>query len=195
MSAARLLVVMLAGLVLAPSALAGGGSYVFDGGSHRDRAQVRAALEASSFDWNIVPATVTIHLRQGVQPSSSRGEIWLDTDLLAAGRFGWAVVQDEYAHQVDHFLFDHGTRARLNGLLGGGDWCYGVAGLAHGNYGCERFASTLVWAYWPSADNSYRPASAADEAAAMPPAAFRSLMSQLVGAKHPAFSKRRASAR
>jgi hypothetical protein len=192
MSAARLLVVMLAALVLAPSALAGGGSYVFDGGSHRDRAQVRAALEASSFDWNIVPATVTIHLRQGVQPSSSRGEIWLDTDLLAAGRFGWAVVQDEYAHQVDHFLFDHGTRTRLNGLLGGGDWCYGVAGLAHGNYGCERFASTLVWAYWPSGDNSYRPASARDESAAMAPASFRSLMSQLIGAPTLSFSKRRS---
>src|SRR5918996_1814694 len=104
MSAARLLVVMLAALAFAPSALAGGGSYVFDGGSQRERAQVRAALEASAFDWGLVPATVTIHLRQNVQPRSSRGEIWLDTDLLAAGRFGWAVVQDEYAHQLDHFL-------------------------------------------------------------------------------------------
>jgi hypothetical protein len=192
MSAARILLVVLAALVLAPSALAGGGSYVFDGGSPREQAQVRAALEASSFDWSIVPATVTIHLRQGVQPSSSRGEIWLDTDLVAAGRFGWAVVQDEYAHQIDHYLFDAATRSRLNQLLGGRDWCYGVAGLAHGAYGCERFASTLVWAYWPSQHNAYRPASARDESAAMAPAAFRSLMSRLVGAPQPTFSKRRS---
>jgi hypothetical protein len=191
MSAARIALVVLAGLVLAPSALAGGGSYVFDGGTAREQAQVRAALEASSFDWNLVPATVTIHLRRGAQPSSSRGEIWLDTDLLAAGRFGWAVVQDEYAHQVDHFLFDDATRGRLNRLLGGRDWCYGVAGLAHGSYGCERFASTLVWAYWPSQHNAYRPSSARDESAAMAPAAFRSLMSRIVGAPQPAFSKRK----
>jgi hypothetical protein len=191
MSAARFLVVMLAALALAPSALAGGGSYVFDGGRPHDHAQVRAALEASAFDWGLVPATVTIHLRQGIQPSSSRGEIWLDTDLLAAGRFGWAVVQDEYAHQVDHFLFDDAARSRLNGLLGGGDWCYGVAGLGHGEYGCERFASTLVWAYWPSADNSYRPESAEDESAAMAPAGFRALMSELVGAPRVTLSKRR----
>jgi hypothetical protein len=184
---------MLAALALAPSALAGGGSYVFDGGTQRERAQVRAALEASAFDWSLVPATVTIHLRHGVQPSSSRGEIWLDTDLLASGRFGWAVVQDEYAHQLDHFLFDDATRARLNSVLGAGDWCYGVAGLGHGRYGCERFASTLVWAYWPSSDNAYRPVSARDESAAMAPAAFRSLMSKLVGAPQPAFAKRRLS--
>jgi hypothetical protein len=190
MTAARIALVVLAALVLAPSALARGGSYVFDGGTPRAQGQVRQALEASSFDWSLVPATVTIHLRKGVQPSSSKGEIWLDTDLLATGRFAWAVVQDEYAHQVDHYLFDVATRGRLNRLLGGHDWCYGVEGLAHSAYGCERFASTLVWAYWPSRDNAYRPASARDESAAMAPSAFRSLMRSLLGAPEPATSKR-----
>ncbi len=92
------------------------------------------------------------------------------------------MVQDEYAHQVDFYLFDAGTRAYVNRELGGLDWCYGVAGLAHSDYGCERFSSTLVWAYWPSRDNAYRPESPLDESAAMAPARFRALMTELVDA-------------
>ena len=55
-----LLVSLLAVLALAGTAAAGGGTYVFDGGTPIQRAQVRAALEASAFDWNLVPARVTI---------------------------------------------------------------------------------------------------------------------------------------
>ena len=47
------------------TALAKGGRYVFDGGTQVERTQVRAALEASTFDWNIVPGQITIHLQQG----------------------------------------------------------------------------------------------------------------------------------
>ena len=43
----------------------------------------------------------------------------------------------------------------------------------------------VAWAYWPSKDNSYRPASFTDESASMPPAAFRTLLSSLVGLPTP----------
>ena len=49
-------------------------------------------------------------------------------------------------------------------------------------YGCERFASTLAWAYWPNAQNSMKPAGAKDESAAMAPAKFRQLMGIMIGA-------------
>lgn len=175
---------LLAALALAGAAQAAGGDYVFDGGTPRQQKTVRAALQASAFDWSLVPARVTIHIEPGLDGSHARpGHIWLDTDLVDAGRFSWAVVQDEYAHQIDFFLFDGAMRERVNRELGGRDWCYGVAGLRHSDYGCERFSSTLVWSYWPSRQNAYRPASRHDESAAMRPARFRALMSELLGVR------------
>jgi hypothetical protein len=175
------LVTLAAALVFTGAAQAAGGNYVFDGGTAKEQAQVRAALAASAFDWSVVPAQVTIHLARGTEPHATPGHVYLDTDALTAGRFAWATVQDEYAHQVDFFLFDGPTRERLNRALGGADWCYTVPGLDHSQYGCERFASTLVWAYWPSEDNAYKPTSRADESAAMAPAQFRALMQELTG--------------
>lgn len=180
---ARVLLILasvVAALSFANSAQAGGGNYVFDGGTARQQAQVKAALEASSFDWNIVPAQITIHIAPGTGTYARRGHIYLDADLLTADRFAWGSVQDEYSHQVDFFLFTDEQRQRLNKALGGRDWCYGVAGLAHGEYGCERFSSTLVWSYWQSKDNSYRPVSRTDESAAMAPAKFRTLLTQIL---------------
>jgi len=176
------LAAVVSALALAGNAQAAGGNYVFDRGTVAEQAQVRAALNASAFPWSLVPRQVTIHI--GVYGTSHAlpGHIYLDGGLLDAGRFAWATVQDEYAHQVDFFLFDAATRTRLTTELGAKDWCYGVAGLGHGEYGCERFASTLVWAYWPSKDNAYRPESKQDESAAMSPARFRALMATLVGA-------------
>ncbi len=49
-------------LVLPATALAGGGNYAFDGATPAERATVRAALNASAFDWGIVPKRVTIHV-------------------------------------------------------------------------------------------------------------------------------------
>jgi hypothetical protein len=169
-------------LAVAPAAHAAGGTYTIEGGTPVHAAQIRAALDASSFDWGLVPAPITIHVKDGVTSSATPGHIWLDPDLVAAGVFSWATIQDEYAHQVDFFLFDRSTRTRLTRLLGATAWCREVRGLRHGAYGCERFASTLVWAYWPSRSNAYRPASRRDESAAMAPAAFRTLMGTLVGA-------------
>lgn len=177
-----LLAAVLGSLALAGTAQAAGGDYVFDGGTPRQQAQVKAALDASAFNWSLVPERVTIHIRRVDGSHATPGHIWLDASLLDAGRFSWAIVQDEYAHQVDFLLLDAGSRARMASALGGRDWCYGVAGLAHHEYGCERFASTLVWAYWPSKDNAYRPISPTDESAAMAPAWFRALLSELLGA-------------
>jgi hypothetical protein len=80
---------------------------------------------------------------------------------------------------VDYLLLDDAERAVLLQQLGGRDWCYGVPGLAHDQYGCERFASTLAWSFWPSPENSMRPTRRGDESAAMAPAKFRALVSRL----------------
>jgi len=179
------LAVLLVASALPASAFAGGGNYGFDGGTPAQQAQVRAALEVSAFDWNVVPERVTIHLRPDVPSHATRGHIWLDSGLVSSGRFAWATIQDEYAHQVDFFLFDPATRTQLTGQLGARDWCYDVKGLAHHEYGCERFSSTLVWSFWPSKHNAYRPTSASDESAAMAPKRFRSLVTGLLGMQNP----------
>jgi hypothetical protein len=180
-----LLVVSIASLALPAGALAQGGDYVFDGGTKAQRGQVRAALGASLFDWSAVPTRVTIHIQPDIPTQATPGHIWLDARLVSSGRFAWAAIQDEYAHQVDFSRFDAATRARLTGELGARDWCYGVTGLRHAEYGCERFASTLVWAFWPSKHNSYRPTSSSDESAAMAPQQFRALVTGLLGIGNP----------
>ncbi len=176
-----ILAVTLAALALPASALAGGGNYGFDGAAPAERSTVRAALNASAFDWSIVPRRVTIHVGHYGVSHSAPGDIWLDRGLLRAGRFSWATVMDEYAHQIDYHVLDALSRAVLQEELGTDAWCYELAGLSHAANGCERFASMVVWAYWPSKDNSYRPDSPTDEAASMRPAAFRTLLSTLVG--------------
>jgi hypothetical protein len=161
----------------ATTAGAGGtGSYTFDGGTKKERETVVAALRASSFDWSVVPGPIAIHIVDGEPSRSIPHEIWLDSDLLDAGEFAWGVVQHEYAHQVDYLLFDEAQRAVLLKRLGGRDWCYATAGLAHEQYGCERFASTLAWSFWPSPENSMRPTGRRDESAAMAPTKFRALL-------------------
>jgi hypothetical protein len=166
----------------AQSALAGGGSYTFVGGTPKQQATVHAALEASSFSWSLIPRTITIHIGAFGDSYSTYGDVYLDGSLLNSGRFAWGVVQHEMGHQVDFFLFDDAKRAQMLQLLGGKDWCYSVPGLKHSDYGCERFASELAWAYWQSPDNSVKPTSANDEASAMPVAQFRAVLTQLIGA-------------
>ena len=176
----RLAVLTAAACLASPATTAGaGGGYRFDGGTKQQRETVVAALRASSFDWSVVPRPITIHTVDGEPSRSIPHEIWLDADLLDAGEFAWGVVQHEYAHQVDYLLFDETERSLLLKRLGGRDWCYGTPGLAHDQYGCERFASTLAWSFWPSAENSMRPTGRRDESAAMAPAKFRALVSRL----------------
>jgi len=173
-------------LVLAGSCRAGGGNYVFVGGTPAEQAQVRAALEASSFDWGLVPLQVTIHIGRGIPQSySTPGQIWLDADLLDAGTFSWGVVQMEYGQQVQFALLDQAMKARLTTLLGARQWCYESTSLPRGDNGCERFSATLAWAYWPSAANSMKPSGAGDWSASMNAADFRALLAQLIGAPDP----------
>src|SRR2546423_6942463 len=177
-------------LAFAGGAEASGGHYRFAGGSRTEQAQVKKALDASSFDWSLVPATVIVHIDRGHYSESTYGHIWLDADLLDSGIFSWGVVQHEYAHQVDFCLLNDTRRALLAGLGGKAWWATGatVSGapngtLAHAELTSERFASTLAWSYWPSRSNSMRPTSVGDESAAMAPAAFRSLLAQVLAAR------------
>ena len=96
----RLLLPLVLALVVAPGALASGGNYTFDGGTRAQQSQVRAALDASSFNWSLVPGTVEIHIGRGEGPHAVAGQIWLDASLLDSGRFSWGVIQHEYAHQI-----------------------------------------------------------------------------------------------
>jgi len=178
-----LLIGTLLALALTGAAQAAGGNYVFDGGTPREQAQVRSALNASSFDWNLVPAQITVHIGHGSDSEAAPGEIWLDADLLDSGRFSWGVVQHEYAHEVDFLLLDDAKRAPLAAKLGGQAW-WQPAGpeLRHGDLTSERFASTLAWAYWPSKQNSMMPKSKSDEAGAMAPAQFRAALAAALGA-------------
>jgi len=181
----------LAALALAGTAGARGGRYVFDGGTPRQQAQVRVALDVSAFNWNVVPATIVIHLQKGSDTYATKGEIWIDTTLLSAGTFAWGPVQHEYAHQVDFFLLTDDQRAQLNTLLGGKVWSHDASTAAlhgpdHASLGAERFASTLAWAYWQSGANSLKPASKKDESASMAPPRFRRLLEQMLGVPNPA---------
>ena len=177
-----LLAIALAAAWSSAPALASGGNYVFSGGTPAEQQQVRAALQASSFDWSLVPQQITISIGPGQADDAVPGTISLDSQLLDSGEFSWGVVQHEYAHQVDFFLFDAATRARLQTLLGATDWCYEIPGLRHDQHGCERFASTLAWAYWQSPQNCMSPADVGAESAGMAPAAFRTLMTSILGA-------------
>jgi hypothetical protein len=167
-------------LLLPASAKAGGGNYVFEGAKPAERSTVRAALNASSFDWDVVQARVTIHVGAYGVSHSTPQHIWLDRRLLAAGRFAWGTIMDEYAHQVDFLVLDAPHREVLQQRLRASAWCYERAGVSHGANGCERFASMVAWAYWPSTQNSYSPRSSSDESAAMPADEFRRLVDSLV---------------
>jgi hypothetical protein len=200
MRRALLILVVAACLgTFAPSALAAGGNFNLIGGTPSQRATVLAAINASSFDWSVLPRAINIHMGEVGDSYSTYGDVYVDASLLNSGRWAWGVVQHELGHQVDFFLFDDAKRATMLKLLGGRDWCYSIQGLKHADYGCERFASELAWAYWPSPDNSMRPNAAGDEAGFMPVAQFRATLASLLGkpslAQAPSTAKAFAPAR
>lgn len=172
---------LLAAFAFAGQAHAAGGTYVFDGGTPKQQREVNRALQASSFNWSLVSGTVTIHIGPVGTSYATPGHVYLDGDLLNAGRFAWGVVQHEYAHQVDFLLLDSGKKTQLAAALGTTAWCYEDAAVRdHGAQGCERFASTLAWSYWQTADNSMQPAGRNDEAGAIAPAKFKALLGTLL---------------
>lgn len=176
-----LLAAIIAALVFPASAQAAAKRVSFDGGTHAQRAQVQAALRASSFRWELIPQTVTVHIGRGLVSRAGSGTVWLDADLLDSGIFSWGVVQHEFAHQVDFLLLSPWQRMQLATALGADDWCGADTTRSHADYGCERFAATLTWAYWPSRSNAFRPQSPADESAALPPTRFRGLLDAVLG--------------
>lgn len=164
-------------LVTPASAFASGGNYAFDGGTQPERAQVTAALNASSFPWSVAPGPVIVHVVRGTESRALPGQIWLDANLLDAGTFSWGVVQHEYAHVVDFAVLTDPMRAQLNVLLQGTAWW---GSTAHAGLGSERFADLVSWAYWTSPGNVMRPRSAQDEGGQVTPAVFRAALSSLL---------------
>ncbi|HZC31608.1 MAG TPA: hypothetical protein VE261_08815 [Gaiellaceae bacterium] len=158
-AAAAACTLLVSGAFAAP-ALAAGGDYVIEGGTPAEQAQVQAALGASSFDWSLVPITVTIHIERGLPGGSysTYGQSWLDAGVLDTGRFSWGMVQMEYANQVQQTLVPPSLHDELAGLLGGKQWCYENPMLPPQDNACERFAALVAWAYWPSSDNCMAPA-------------------------------------
>src|SRR6266550_6376173 len=114
------------------------GTFTFDGGTKKERETVVAALDASSFDWSLLPGSIVIHVVHGEPSRSIPHEIWLDADLLHSGQFAWGVVQHEYAHQIDFLVLTDANRSVLAPVVGGTSW-WGT-GLAHGSMSGERFA-------------------------------------------------------
>jgi hypothetical protein len=183
LAALKVVAAVVVACAFAPLALASGGNYVIQGGTAYQQLQVHQALDASSFNWSLVPTTITIDIDPSVtRDQSIPGEIFLDPVLLDAGEFGWGAVQNEYAQQVDLFLLTDAQHAIFNSALGGTAWCYtDESGLQLAQYGCERFASNLAWAYWTSPMNCIQPADVGSVAAGMSPAAFRALLTSQLG--------------
>jgi hypothetical protein len=177
----RLVLPVLVAFTLAPAAHAAGGRYVFAGGTHAQRGQVTAALNASSFDWSVVPGQVVVHIGKGISSHAVAGDIWLDGSLLDSGRFSWGVVQHEYAHEVDFGLLTDPMRMQLDPLLQGSSWWGSLD--QHSELGCERFADELAWAYWQSPDNVMKPSSPAGAGSRLSPGAFRAALASLLGAE------------
>ena len=75
----RLATVLALAFVIPASAHAAGGNYTFQGASATERSTVRAALNASSFDWNVVPNQITLACRQvrrvPLDPGAASGSI------------------------------------------------------------------------------------------------------------------------
>jgi hypothetical protein len=172
--------VVAAVAALAGPAYAGGGHYTFAGGTKGEQATVKSALDASAFNWSLVPRTIEIRIGRGFPSEASPGVISLDADLLDAGTMSWGVVQHEYAHQVDFFLLGDAQRVILQQALGGMSW-WQTGSLAHGQLASERFASTLAWVYWPSDQNVMKPSSPGDEGGSVSPSAFRALIATTLG--------------
>lgn len=187
MSVRTAFLALLAVLLLPGTAFARGGKVTFVGGTPDEQRQVTDALRVSAFDWNVLPATVNVHIVPAADSHALPGDVYLDANLLDAGSLSWGVVQHEFAHEFDFFFLSAADHTALLPTLGGAAWfANGLVGsapngrLAHQQLASERFASTFAWSFWPSAANVLKPKSKTDEAAAMSPARFRALVASLV---------------
>jgi hypothetical protein len=176
-------IAVLASLALAGTAQAAGGNYVIEGGSPEAQATVRAALDASWFDFSRVSNEITIKILRCGCAGAKPGLIVLDEDVVTntslSEKYAWGLIQHEFAHQVDFFLFQQADRTAIRSVLGGKDWCYELRGLAHDDHGCERFAEVFAWAFWPTRHNIQR-LDARDLAPRMKARRFRALVNRLL---------------
>ena len=176
-----LLLLAATALLFPAPALAVGGSYTFVGGTRYEQQQVRSALSTSSFNWSVVPEQITINIAPGNDSEAIPGTIYLSSGLLDSGMFSWGVVDHEYGHEVDFYVLTDQERAELAAALGTSAWWYADSpNLDHSDYGCERFASTLAFTYWPSSENSMSPRSIGIESGAISPHAFAALLNGML---------------
>jgi hypothetical protein len=185
---AAALAALAVGLTQAGTASAVGGHYTIVGGNDFERRQVQLALEVSSFDWSLIPRTITIRIEPIGQSRAGYGVIRLAAGRLDVGRTAWGVVQHEYAHQIDFFLLDAAKRAALTTFLGGEVWAPDDRGfvLPHAAYTGERFASAVAWTFWQDPDNSMAPGRNPDLPAGFDPGAFQMLLAGMGLAPPPA---------
>jgi hypothetical protein len=114
----------------------------FAGGSRVEQAQVREALVASSFDWNMLPGTVVVHIAPlDAGGYATPGNVFLDSRLLDAGEFSWGVVQHEFGHEVDFLMLHDDDRSILQDALGATAWCSQSDGLPHSAVSVSRRSS------------------------------------------------------
>ena len=108
-----------------PAAAYGAANLLYDGGTSAEQAQVTAALGASSFEWNVLPEAITVHIAPlALGGYATPGNVYVDSALLEAGEFSWGVVQHEFGHEVDFLLLHDDDRARLEAALGAKDWSF-----------------------------------------------------------------------
>lgn len=151
------LAAIVAALMLTTPAWAVGGDYEVVGGAPEHEATIRAALNASSYNWSRVPAHITIEVVPGLpnEGEAEPGVIRLRAEWLDWGIASWGTIQHEYAHQVDYFLLDDAKRAELTRFLGLTAWR--DFATPHDDRAVERFASSLAWTFWPTTSNLMRP--------------------------------------
>src|SRR5258708_13813134 len=70
----------------AQSALASGGSYAFSGGTPKEQATGHSPLEASSFNWSLIPSTITIPIGAYGDSYSTHGQAFPGATLGDSAR-------------------------------------------------------------------------------------------------------------
>jgi hypothetical protein len=94
------------------------------------------------------------------------------------GRTGSSLLWDEGNRRDGDqpARLDARDRRRVRQWLGGSDWCYEDPDVDHDDHACERFASSLAWAYWPRPRHNIMAVHTAVTAAE-----FREMLPRLLG--------------
>ena len=152
-----ILVAALFALLLPADAKASGGSYTFSGGSEAARTEVRNALDASAFDWSLVPQTISIQIVDCGCAGPVRGSS-SSTRRCSSRRRTAAPIPGASSSTSTPTRSGGSLWTMSSGRFSRTGWAaptfrYERPGLSHDDHACERFASTLAWACWPVAGN------------------------------------------